>query len=548
MLELRKNKKYLLMLFLLVVPIVIPFFKKGFFLTDDGEWMVVRLTDFHRSVVSGQIPVRWASRLNFGFGYPVFDFLYPLSLYVGEIFHLVGLSFVSSIKAVFVISFLFSAYFMFLFAKEVWGKLGGFFSALLYVYVPYRFLDVYVRGSIGEVVALTFVPLVFYGMKLLSDGKKKNRGLIIGSVAFACLVASHNIIAMLFAPFIIGYSLYLFLGSKDRKMAFLNFGFFIMLSLLLSCFFWLPALYDKQFTILDQTSVANYWEHYPTIQQLIVPKWGYGPSIVGDNDKPSYQIGIVHLAVVVLSIFFIVKKVIKNRQERLYSILSLTMFIVSFALMCSFSRQVWSIVPVLWRAQFPWRLLSLTMFSSAFLGGLIGNWLFKKLKTFGVILFTLVVLFSYFSYAKPETYVFREDGYYSTNEATTTVLDEYMPIWAKEKPLEHSPGKIELSDDGVASDLFYNSRVVKFIFEGKKQAKVRFNVLYFPGWSLRIDGIQQAISYDNQKGLIEAKIPEGTHKVSLSFGETPIRLFSDLLSLFGMAVVCLISFGRIKLR
>ena len=53
---------YILLSLLLLVA-VWPLLKTGFFVSDDGEWMVVRLTDFHRSLVSGMFPVRWAAKL-----------------------------------------------------------------------------------------------------------------------------------------------------------------------------------------------------------------------------------------------------------------------------------------------------------------------------------------------------------------------------------------------------------------------------------------------------------------------------------------------------
>ena len=102
----KKRLGLLLLIILLILPAVWFLLKPGFFPSDDGEWMVIRLTDFYRSFVSGLIPVRWGARLNFSYGYPVFNFLYPLSLYMGEAFYLVGLSAVWSIKLVFILSFL----------------------------------------------------------------------------------------------------------------------------------------------------------------------------------------------------------------------------------------------------------------------------------------------------------------------------------------------------------------------------------------------------------------------------------------------------------
>ncbi len=157
------KNKYLILIVLFIISLIgiVSFFHSGFFPSHDGEWMVVRFSDFHRSLADGQWPARWAGRLNFGFGYPVFNFLYPGTFYLTEIFHLLKLNFVNSVKATFIMSYLLSGIFMFLFARQWWGKWGGLAAAVLYLYTPYRFVDMYVRGSLGESVAFIFPPLIF---------------------------------------------------------------------------------------------------------------------------------------------------------------------------------------------------------------------------------------------------------------------------------------------------------------------------------------------------------------------------------------------------
>src|SRR3989344_6737896 len=79
-----------------------PIFHKGFFVSDDGEWMVIRLSAFYQSLRDGQFPTRFLDRLNSGYGYPVSNFLYPGFLYVGSILHVMGFSFVDSVKLIFI--------------------------------------------------------------------------------------------------------------------------------------------------------------------------------------------------------------------------------------------------------------------------------------------------------------------------------------------------------------------------------------------------------------------------------------------------------------
>src|SRR3990167_1912376 len=77
-----------------------PLARLGFFVSDDGEWMIIRLSAFYQSLAEGQFPVRFLGRLNHSYGYPVANFLYPGFLYIGSVIHRIGFSFVDSIKLI----------------------------------------------------------------------------------------------------------------------------------------------------------------------------------------------------------------------------------------------------------------------------------------------------------------------------------------------------------------------------------------------------------------------------------------------------------------
>lgn len=230
MLKIKKVIPFLL-LFIICIPLIWPLLQPGFFVTDDGNWMIIRLSAFHQTLRSGQFPVRFLYPLNHGFGYPVTNFLYPLPFYMGEIIHLFGFGFVDSIKILFILSFILGAFFMYLYA--------GFFAAVIYSYMPYRLFDVYKRGSLGESVAFIFLPLIFY----LVDKKR----IALASIATAALITSHNVTAFIFLPVI-------FLYSKNIKL--------ILMALILSAWFWLPALYDLQFTRAATVQVADFSKYF----------------------------------------------------------------------------------------------------------------------------------------------------------------------------------------------------------------------------------------------------------------------------------------------
>src|SRR5579872_5388408 len=98
-----------LLLFVALFPVFLGIFHPGFFVTDDANWMVIRLSAFYEAFRQGQFPVRFLPRLNSGYGYPVADFLYPLFLYLGVLIHVFHTNFIMSTKILFGLSLFASA-------------------------------------------------------------------------------------------------------------------------------------------------------------------------------------------------------------------------------------------------------------------------------------------------------------------------------------------------------------------------------------------------------------------------------------------------------
>src|SRR5476651_2230152 len=140
-----KKKDLLIILLLLVlsIPAILPLFHHGFFQTDDGEWMIIRLSAFYQALHAGQFPVRFLQRLNFGYGYPVAEFLYPGSFYLGTFLHIIRFGFVNSIKGVIGLSFFGSVIFTYFWLKKMFSNFASLIGAVFALYLPYHLYDVY---------------------------------------------------------------------------------------------------------------------------------------------------------------------------------------------------------------------------------------------------------------------------------------------------------------------------------------------------------------------------------------------------------------------
>lgn len=504
---LKLNKKKIasiLLLLILVIPAIYPLLNIGFPLTDDGNWMVIRFSAFYESLRSGQFPVRFLMRLNNGFGYPVSDFLYPLFMYIGVPIHILGISFVNTIKIIFIFCLISSSLFSFFWLRKLFDNISSLVGSLIYVYLPYHLFDIYKRGSVGEALSLSILPFILWQIERGS--------LVLSSIGVSFLILSHNSLAVLFLGMIILYMGLNIYVSKQRKqltyknLSILIFGFGI------SAFFWIPAILDLQYTVFNQTKISDFNSYFASLN----------------------LVGVISILVILLTVAFMLLGKIKIKQHRL-ALLMLILAIVSIFSATSFSTTFWQILPVSF-IQFPFRFLSVTLICVSFLAASIVFVLDKKYKVIVAIILLILTYFFSLSYLKVDQFQNYPDTFYSTNQDTTTVKNEYMPKWVKVIPSKMYKSKVEVLNGNENPEiLVQNANKTSFNVSLEKSRTIQVNTVYFPGWVAYVNGVKKDIVYDNPNGLIRINLDKGENNVEVIFEETPVRLFSDFVSIISLS-------------
>lgn len=507
----KNNLIFLILSVLFVIPAILALFHSGFFLTDDGNWMVIRFSAFYEALKNGQFPVRFLFRLNNGYGYPVADFLYPLFMYIGVPIHVLGFNFVNTIKIILGSSLIFSSFFCFLWLKRRFDNFASLVGSILYLYFPYHLWDVYKRGSVGEVLALAIVPFMLWSIE------KGN--LILAGIGYGLLITAHNTLALLFLPIIFTYQI--LSSPMINKKIFLRSLFPLILGLGLSAFFWIPAIYDKQFTIFDTVNISSYSDYFISLNNYNL-------------------LGFIFILGITISLIFLYKK----RDKINIYFLSITL--ISLFLIFPFSDFIWKNIPFVDLIQFPFRFLSLITLSLVYLASSQLAILKGKVKIIIGVLYLLIIFLSTKDFLKPQNYENYPDSFYSTNQDTTTVKNEYMPKWVKEVPTQMSKEKIEIiTGEGDISNLVTNGNRYSFNFTARKNSLIQINTVYFPGWVLKIDRKDTPIVYD-ENGLIRFKILQGNHKIEAKFTETRIRLLSDAISIGSLIFILFLILNKKK--
>ena len=612
-------EKYpVIIVFLLSLLPLYPLLHQGMFTGHDSESHIARLVAFYQSLSEGNLVPRWAGGLNMGFGHPVLMFLYPMSNYLGSLVHFFGFGFSDSVKIVFAMSYILSGVFMYAFVNEVWGRKAGLISAVIYLFSPYRFVDMYVRAALGEHIAFMFMPLVLFSFykltkyvntlsswspakpddristvknKILSplagsgfqnDIKKVASGfqndcnssswspakqddrislfrfyhfaksdlasfqndkgvwLIISSLSLAGLILSHNAISLMFLPFLLLFITVLILFSKNKLFVTSYSLLVIILGFSLSAFFWAPALWEGKYTLRDVLTVSVYSGNFPTFLSLFYSPWSFGGS-----QALSKQIGIINWAAVVFGIVYLFKS---KKQDLGKAIIAITAgyFLIIVLLLNKFSEPIWQLITIIQKFQFPWRLLTITVLTTAISGVaflLVTAEKKRKAVTFVIVLFTIILSIPNW---RVQGYLAREDTYYIYDYSGTTDTGESSPMWSTRGVEEKAKKKIELIGGiGTFTEVYRNSTIHIYKITADNELQFLDNTVYFPGWKAYADKVEVPVEYQdlNHRGLITFRVPKGTKNVEVRFEDTKLRRISNIISLtslfalFGILVI-----------
>ncbi|TSC88576.1 MAG: Integral membrane protein-like protein [Microgenomates group bacterium Gr01-1014_7] len=523
---------------LLFIPACWALFVPGFYGASD-DIHIAWLYEMHKTLLSGKIPPRFVPDLSFGFGYPLFNFVFPLPFYIAEIFHLLGLSLVDSIKALFFISIPISFVFMYLLLRQFISRSLSLAGATLYIYTPYRAVDLYIRGAVGEVVSFVFLPLILLSIVKIKESNLRWIG--IGALTLSSLVLSHNITSYMFFPFVALFFLMQFFASENKKAFAVRSILMIFLGLFTSMYFWLPAIVDSN--LMKYDTVFNFADHYPTISQLITLYWGYGASVPGPGDGMSFFLGIVNLLLVIAGFIIAITSWSRFRKE--IKILLVWVFVClgsAFFLMNYRSTFLWNNLPLLSYFQFPWRFLILTTFATPLLIIVFDKFKSKSIIATVIIVLTLITSGSYF---RPEDFLGRQDSYFlnryiptpSASKEYLETQEEYLrlPKHTQVRPNQNYP-LVSVENGEIKKFERLNDLDALITVESTVSATINYNKYFFPGWVAKIDGKQNKIEIGQPFGQINVNVPPGQHQLKISFEETTFKKALDAISLAGFLV------------
>lgn len=527
----------ILIVIVFTIPATFSLFKTHFFSTHDGISHVVRFAKFYQSFIEGNIIPSWIDGVAFNLGSPVLLFNSYLPYYAALVFKLLGFSFDFSIEIIFALSLIFSGVAFYYFAKDLFGEVAGITGAILYVWAPYRFLDIYVRGAYPESFAFIFPPLIFLSIKRFLEEKSKT-WLVLSIFSITGLILSHNPMTVMFGGLGFIYGIYLALMNRDFRGIFRIITIFI-LAFLVCSFYLLPAFFEKQYTNLDKLNAdASYYVNFISLNQLIYSRWGWGPL---ESDSPmSLQLGFGQWVSIILSAL-IIGGIFLNKKIH-YLQATVLFFLICFLVILFFTQDIsvwfWENLGILSFILYPWRLIALLTFIAAIAASFV---VFSSQRFKYPLLLFLVFLSIYANrnHSQLVGVVREEQSFYNGYNDTTDIWGEFLTKWIDVDEVKKCKKKGCYFKDIEGIEVFdFSKRTgqIEFSYKTKSDQEVVINRYFFPGWKIYLDSKTIGTQVNNA-GRIGARLPGGEHRAKVVFEDTFLRMAAKAISLVAIVLL-----------
>lgn len=264
-----KKPQYCMILGAIAIFITIPFAGEILNAGHDLSFHLSRIRGVAEALSSGQFPVRVNVDMNQGYGF-LSEILYPnLFVYFPAVLTLLGLSVMSAYKYwILAINIATALVGYYSFSRLLKSNKLGLFCGILYLINPYRLNNIFLRASIGELLAEIFLPLLVYALAEMIYGDYKKWKLL--AVSTIGILQSHVLsleICILFAVIFCVISWRCFVTGKGGKRI-IGCIKAALIVIVLNMWFLIPFLdqFRKSFYLLADNRAL--WQETVQLQQM----------------------------------------------------------------------------------------------------------------------------------------------------------------------------------------------------------------------------------------------------------------------------------------
>ena len=528
----KKNKNQIIdiifMLFLSFAYVIPLFMSMGIYHSVNQD------TYFHLSRIIGLDNV-WSSPVNFNnFDHhgTMMNIFYPwLTLYPAFLFYkMMGNLVLSYNIYYFFITFLTMVVSYFSMKQIKNNRYISLLFSIIYTFSAYRAIDIFHRASLGEAVALTFLPLILMGCyEIYIRDYQKWYWLSIGMT----LVVYTHLLSVAMVSVFIGGTLFLSFYFWDQKIArLLSLLKATVLTFFLSAGFLIPFIQQSR------------------AQELKVPLGkelsGMAPSDmlthILNNNYNNYTIGLF-LFLGLIGAFIFIKKL---TADDLF-----IFFLGVFVLFCStnlFPWQLFNHTPVK-SLQFVWRLNGFSSLFIAYTMSIVIYYIFStKNNSWKIMVFTFLALILHLSGVSNSIHANKDSLTLIAPEDAVAIAENYNHTDYANKESIYHPDMINndqylLGNQEInpTTHFMSNKLTIELDNSNNKNTVLTTPIYRYKGQVASINGklVQTKLS---KFGTTELTIPPGINKVVITYQYTKLAIVSRYLSIVTLILFLLYRF------
>lgn len=382
----------------------------------DSPFLLQRTLDMADNLRHGIFPVRWMAHAAYDLGYPFFNHYAALPFYLSGGLVVLGFSPILAVQATQTLGFVLAALTVALWAWRVYRKPQATLLAVAaYTFAPFHLVNVYVRGdSLSEFYAFIWYPLILWTLDRAAERYTPWRVMLV-ALSYAALLLTHNVSALIFAPFALLYAVLRQVGvsgwhsKREPKTGVLRFMSLLfrsiapfLLAFLLTTWFWIPAIAETGYGQMGPEFTAGYFHYSNHFRglNLVQRSFFFDYTVAGEASAAGpFVMGLVQAGLALLGAGILIGELIRITREQsgekaskaesksehqglggagrsssmAHSAFILFGLALSTFMITPLSSWLWEHLPLLEITQFPWRFLSVQALFAALATGAITN-------------------------------------------------------------------------------------------------------------------------------------------------------------------------------
>ncbi|WP_368258112.1 hypothetical protein [Enterococcus faecium] len=413
------------------------------------------------------------------------------------------------------------------------------FFAIIYTTSSFRSVEIFLRGAMGELLAMSILPLILLGFIKLYDSKKESWVML--AISMTLLIYTHVLsVAMTMVMIIIALIIQFYRKKKIEIFLIIKLIKAAIVTLLLSLAFIGP--------MIEQTLYQDLNRPYVDILQKRAIYLGK-EFLIGsiDSELLSFGIGLTLLICLIILTFNFKKLGILSKITYIMGIISILLCTKIFPW---FALQNTPLNII----QAPWRFM---IFSTLFISFSVSLFISPQLEKFSYtrrrnFILLLILAISILNYSSVVNMVkeMNFQGTYS-NEQMENKLEEfenfdYVPIGYKKDQLLLK--NYQVTEDGqvIYSSFSPNKDEITFTFKSSKGKTIVLPVFRYKGLTVTVNS-KNATVLKQGGPFVTVKSESGINKVTIRYSYTffsKISLFISIITLIVLLFYCI----KLKIR